>query len=202
MKEELGSVLDVPGFTAGAVAAGIKYRNRNDLCLIYSQVPACAAGVFTTNRVKAAPVLLDAERIAGGRAQAIVANSGNANACTGAKGREDARAMARLTAEALGIDENLVLVASTGVIGFPLNISAVGAGLPALVRQLTPSGFPLVAKAIMTTDTFAKMQSRCVSMGEKNFTVTAVAKGAGMIRPDMATMLCLSVPTWGRNPDF
>ena len=107
--------IEVPGFVAGAVAAGIKQNGKKDLAIIFSQVPACVAGVFTTNKVQAAPVRVDKDRITSGRAQAIVANSGNANACTGARGIEDAKAMARAEGKALGIGEELVLVASTGV---------------------------------------------------------------------------------------
>jgi len=190
MKNDVHTILEVPGFVAGAVAAGIKYKGRKDLAVIFSQVPACAAGVFTTNRVKAAPVLLDEERIRLARAQAIIVNSGNANACTGARGMEDARAMARAAAGALGIEESLVLVASTGVIGLPMDVSIIERALPTLAAQLRSSGFSEVAEAIMTTDTFPKIVSRQVGLDDKSFTVTAMAKGAGMIRPDMATMLC------------
>jgi glutamate N-acetyltransferase/amino-acid N-acetyltransferase len=182
--------MEVPGFVAGAVAAGLKKDKKQDLALILSQVPAAAAGVFTTNQVQAAPVLLDKERIKSGSAQAILVNSGNANACTGPQGIKDARAMAHAAASALGIADDLVLVASTGVIGRPLNIAAIEASLPQLSRQLSPSGLFEVAQAIMTTDTFPKAMSKQAQVGDKTFTVAAVAKGAGMIRPDMATMLC------------
>jgi glutamate N-acetyltransferase/amino-acid N-acetyltransferase len=120
--------IEVPGFVAGAVAAGLRKDQRRDVGVIFSKVPACAAGVFTTNQVQAAPVLLDKERIKSGRAQAVVVNSGNANACTGPRGVEDAKAMARAAASALGIGEDLVLVASTGVIGRPLNMAAIEGG--------------------------------------------------------------------------
>lgn len=183
-------LLEVPGFVGGAIAADIKKKEKKDLAIVFSEVPACAAGVFTTNRVQAAPVRIDKERIASGRAQAIVANSGNANACTGSRGIEDATAMARATAKALGIADELVLVASTGVIGQPLNLSAMEAAIPKLSGQLSRTGLFEVAQAIMTTDTFPKAASRKVFVGERAFSVAAVAKGAGMIRPDMATMLC------------
>jgi len=176
---------------AGAVSAGIKKRDRKDLALIFSEVPACAAGVFTRNRVPAAPVLLDRERIARGRAQAVVANSGNANACTGKRGLQDAENTTRLAAQALGVDETLVLALSTGVIGVPLNMDAIETAVPKLAGGLRPDGFFEVAEAIMTTDTFAKIVSRRAEADGKAFSVTAVAKGAGMIRPDMATMLCV-----------
>jgi glutamate N-acetyltransferase/amino-acid N-acetyltransferase len=192
--------LEVPGFVAGAVAAGIKKKDRKDLAIVFSQVPACAAGVFTTNEVQAAPVLLDKERIVSGRCQAIVANSGNANACTGPEGMEDAQAMARFAATALGIDEAQVLVASTGVIGQPLNVTAIKDALPGLAKHLSPQGLSDVARAIMTTDTFPKAISKQVHVKDKAFNIAAVAKGAGMIRPDMATMLCFVCTDMGATP--
>jgi glutamate N-acetyltransferase/amino-acid N-acetyltransferase len=192
--------IEVPGFVAGAVAAGLRKDQRRDVGVIFSKVPACAVGVFTTNQVQAAPVLLDKERIKSGRAQAVVVNSGNANACTGPGGVEDAKAMARAAASALGIAEDLVLVASTGVIGRPLNIAAIEGALPKIVGQLSPSGLLEVAEAIMTTDTFPKAVSRQERIADKSFTVAAVAKGAGMIRPDMATMLCFVCTDVGATP--
>ncbi|MDY6951403.1 MAG: bifunctional glutamate N-acetyltransferase/amino-acid acetyltransferase ArgJ, partial [Thermodesulfobacteriota bacterium] len=193
--------VEVPGFVAGAVAAGLKKNRRKDVGLIFSRISAAAAGVFTTNQVQAAPVLLDRERVTSGHAQALIVNSGNANACTGARGMEDARAMARASALALGIGEELVLVASTGVIGQPLNISAIEEALPKLSGQLKPDGLQDVAQAIMTTDTFPKAVSKQAHVGGKTFTVAAVAKGAGMIRPDMATMLCFVCTDMGATPE-
>ena len=192
--------LQVPGFVAGAVAAGLKKDGNKDLGMIFSKVSTCAAGVFTTNRVQAAPVLIDKERIKSGRCQAIIANSGSANACTGKQGVEDAEAVARAAAAALGIPEELVLVASTGVIGQPLNVSAIEAAMPRLAGQLSPTGFPDLARAIMTTDTFPKTVLKQGSIGDKTFTVVAVAKGAGMILPDMATMLCFVCTDIGAGP--
>lgn len=195
--------LDVPGFVAGAIAAGIKKKDRKDLALIFSETPACAAGVFTTNAVQAAPVLFDKQRIvSGGLFQAIVANSGNANACTGANGMEGARAMARSAAKALGIDERGVFVASTGVIGQPLDMAPIEKALPELATHLSPAGLSDVARAIMTTDTFPKAISKRVQHEDKAFTVAAVAKGAGMIRPDMATMLCFVCTDVGATPEL
>jgi len=193
--------IEVPGFIAGAIAARLKKNKKKDLGVIFSEVPACAAAVFTTNQVQAAPVLLDKERIKSGRAQAIVANSGNANACMGPRGLHDAKAMARAAAQALGIDEEFVLVASTGVIGQPLDLSAIEAALPTLSGQLHPSGLLEVAEAIMTTDTFPKAVSRQTLVDGRRFTVAAVAKGAGMIRPDMATMLCFVCTDVGATPE-
>ena len=168
--------------------------------MIFSEVPACAAGVFTTNQVQAAPVLFDKERIKSGRCQAIVANSGNANACTGKRGIEDAEAVARSAATALGIPEELVLVASTGVIGRRLNVSVIEAAMPKLAGELNAAGLYDVAESIMTTDTFPKTVSKKGRIGDKTFTVTAVAKGAGMILPDMATMLCFVCTDIGAEP--
>jgi glutamate N-acetyltransferase/amino-acid N-acetyltransferase len=192
--------IEVPGFVAGAIAAGINKKGKKDLAIIFSQVPACVAGVFTSNKVQAAPVRLDKERITSGRAQAIVANSGNANACTGARGIEDAKAMARATGKVLGIGEELVLVASTGVIGEPLNLAAIETALPKLAGQLSPTGLAEVAQAIMTTDTVPKVMSRRELVGNKSFTVVGVAKGAGMIQPEMATMLCFVCTDIGATP--
>jgi glutamate N-acetyltransferase/amino-acid N-acetyltransferase len=193
--------LEVPGFVAGAVAAGLKKDDRKDLGIIFSEVPASAVGVFTNNQVQAAPVLIDKERIKTGRSQAIVANSGNANACTGKRGIEDAQAVARAAAVSLGISEELVLIASTGVIGQHLNVSAIEAAIPKLANQLSASGLCDVAEAIMTTDTFPKTVSKQGSIAGKTFTVGAVAKGAGMILPDMATMLCFVCTDISGGPD-
>ena len=179
-----------PGFKAAGVAAGIKYVDRKDLGLLFSEAPATVAAVFTKNRVKAAPVLLDQQRVRSGRCQAVIANSGNANCCTGDSGMAHAMAMARFAAAALNIVEDLVLVASTGVIGAPLPIEKVDAAVPELVKALRPDGFSEFAEAIMTTDTVAKVVSKSGAIDGKRFTVTGIAKGAGMIRPDMATMLC------------
>jgi glutamate N-acetyltransferase/amino-acid N-acetyltransferase len=194
--------LEVPGFVAGAVAAGIKKDGKKDLGVICSEVPACAAGVFTTNKIQAAPVLLGKERIKSGRCQAIVANSGNANACTGKRGIEDAEAVTRSAAINLGIPEELVLVASTGVIGLHLDVDSIEDVMPGLAGGLHAAGLNDVAEAIMTTDTFPKAISKQGHVGEKIFTIAAVAKGAGMIHPDMATMLCFVCTDIDAEPDL
>ena len=183
-------IIMCPGFEAAGISAGIKKKDKKDLGLIFSPVPVNVAGVFTRNRVKAAPVILDRRRIKSGVCQAIIVNSGNANCCTGEKGIRDAEAMASMSAFELGISENLVLVASTGVIGEPLPIEKIKAAIPDLVGSLRPDGIPDLARSIMTTDTVPKMVSRQEVVEGKSFNVTGVAKGAGMIRPDMATMLC------------
>jgi glutamate N-acetyltransferase/amino-acid N-acetyltransferase len=179
------------GFTAGAVAAGLKKKKgAKDLGIIFSQGPARVAGVFTRNRVQAAPVRLDRERVASGLCRAVIVNSGNANCCTGSKGMADAVAMARLAAEGLGVAEEEVLVASTGVIGKPLEMDKIAGAVPELMSALRPDGLPEVAGAMLTTDLVPKIVSRTGEMADRTFTVVGVAKGSGMIRPDMATMLC------------
>ena len=178
------------GFQAAGVAAGLKKNGARDLGLILSQRSAVAAGVFTRNRVQAAPVMLDRERIKSGKCQAVVVNSGNANCCTGESGMQNARETARLAASALGISEELVLVASTGVIGQPLPMDIIRNAIPALVQSLETDGFLTLAETIMTTDTVPKVISRKGMLGNSTFTVTGVAKGAGMIAPNMATLLC------------
>jgi len=181
------------GFTAAATAAGLKKADRLDLGLIFSQTPATVAGVFTTNKVQAAPVKLDKQRVNAGRARAIVVNAGNANCCTGDRGMADAEATAGCVALELGIGPEQVLVASTGVIGQYLPIDKIRTAVPGLVAGLNPNGFTDLARAMMTTDTVPKLARREVAAGGAVFTVMGVAKGAGMIRPDMATMLCFVV---------
>jgi len=178
------------GFSAAGLAAGIKKSNALDLALIYSKVPAHVAGMFTRNRVAAAPVRISKARVESGVAQAIVANAGNANCCTGPQGMADARAVTDGVASLLHLDEEQVLVASTGVIGAPLPTEKIQAALPRLVAALRPEGFEDAARAIMTTDTVSKLIVRRGEIDGCTFSLVAMAKGAGMIRPDMATMLC------------
>ncbi|HQL90939.1 MAG TPA: bifunctional glutamate N-acetyltransferase/amino-acid acetyltransferase ArgJ [Syntrophales bacterium] len=180
---------EVPGFQAAGIAAGIKEDGRKDLALLYSEVPSKAAGVFTTNVFKAAPVLLDMERIRGGAARAVIVNSGNANAATGEEGYQDAVKMARFCAGALQIDEAQVLVASTGVIGRRLPIDKVAGNVSRLVQGLSPGGIPEAAEAIMTTDRYPKIQYREGAVGGTDVCICGIAKGAGMIEPGMATLL-------------
>jgi glutamate N-acetyltransferase/amino-acid N-acetyltransferase len=179
----------IKGFSSSAVSAGIKYADRLDLGLIYSETPAVTAGVFTTNQVKAAPVLIDQKRLKQGRSQAILVNSGCANACTGTRGMEAALETGRMVAESLDIPEDLVLVSSTGVIGAPLNVAAFGEHMNELVEGLDSAHFEQVAQAIMTTDTFPKTAYRTVEIGGKDIHLMGMAKGSGMIMPNMATML-------------
>ncbi len=178
------------GFQAAGIAAGLKKSGGLDLGLIYSERPASVAGVFTRNRVPAAPVVLDRHRVTAGRCQAVIANSGGANCCTGEQGMRDALEMAGLAASSLNIPEEEVLVASTGVIGQLLPMERIRAGTPELVAALRTDGFSQLAEAIMTTDTHPKLVSCQAEIGGVPFSVLGVAKGSGMIRPDMATMLC------------
>lgn len=182
--------IQCPGFVAAGVSAGIKKKTALDLGLIFSQQPATVAGMFTRNRVMAAPVQITQKRTAHGVAQAIVANAGCANCCTGDQGVLHAREMCAAAAAGLGIDAERMLVASTGVIGAPLPIAKIQDAMPALIQGLRPDGFEAFARAIMTTDTVPKLVRRQGVMEGTPFTLLGVAKGAGMIRPDMATMLC------------
>jgi glutamate N-acetyltransferase/amino-acid N-acetyltransferase len=172
------------------MAAGIKKNGRKDLGLIVCDGPANVAGLFTRNRVQAAPVLLDRERVGRGVCRSVIANSGNANCCTGADGYHNAVRMARAAATVLGVPEEQVLVASTGVIGEPLPVERIEQALPELAKSLTPEGVAEFAEAIMTTDRVPKAVSRQMEIDGRLITLTGVAKGAGMIRPDVATMLC------------
>ncbi|HLC18814.1 MAG TPA: bifunctional glutamate N-acetyltransferase/amino-acid acetyltransferase ArgJ [Thermodesulfobacteriota bacterium] len=184
----------VPGFRASSVRCGIKKAARKkDLALILSDVPARVAGVFTRNRVKAAPVLLDKERVLKGRSRGVVVTAGNANACTGGKGYRDAEATAAFVEEALGLARGEILVCSTGVIGVPLPVDKVRFGVPALVEALDYGGFKGAAEAITTTDAFPKSAVARAKIGGKTVTIGGIAKGAGMVCPDMATMLAFFV---------
>jgi glutamate N-acetyltransferase/amino-acid N-acetyltransferase len=178
------------GFQAAGLGCGIKATaGAKDLALIYSQAPAPVAGLFTKNRVKAAPVLVTRQRVRRGMCQALIVNSGNANACTGEQGLKDAETMAQLTARALGIPSRHVLVSSTGVIGHPLPMERIEQGIPTLVARLSPLGFADAAEAIMTTDTCPKIIAEKVDADASKITILGMAKGAGMIRPQLATML-------------
>jgi len=179
------------GFSAAGVACGIKESGAEDLALVFSDRPCAASGVFTTNQVKAAPVLLSQARVASGRAQAVLVNSGNANACTGEQGRLDAEEMAALAARELGIDAGLVLVASTGYIGHRLPMDALRAGIPAARAALSSDGGSRAARAIMTTDTRPKELALEMELGGSTVRLGGMAKGAAMIRPSLATMICV-----------
>jgi len=179
----------VQGFRFATRAAGIRKANRADLALIVSEVPARSAGVFTTNKVVAAPVTLTLPRIRQGRCQAILVNSGNANACTGDQGLQDAVRCGELAASSLGISPELVAVSSTGVIGAPLPMDRFEEHVPLLAADLSADGAMAVAGAMMTTDSFAKVSSVEGEAGGRPYRILGLAKGAGMIHPNMATML-------------
>ena len=183
----------VPGFLFSGFAAGIKKDGKRDLGLIYSEVPAQAAGLFTTSAVKAAPVLLDRDRMKRGLCQAVIVNSGNANACTGRQGLRDAARVCQMVARALDIAPELVLASSTGVIGVPLPVSKVEEAIPELVESLSPEGWMKTVESIMTTDTFPKVEVATCRIKGKQVKVCGMIKGAGMIRPDVATMLSFLV---------
>jgi len=179
----------VPGFLGSAVSAGLKKNGRPDLSLIFSQKEAVAAGVFTTNKVKAAPVQLTQERIRRGFLRAVIANTGCANACTGVRGLHDAIQTADLVARGLEIQPEETVVASTGVIGAYLPLDLIKEAIPKLIENLSPHEFGSVAEALMTTDSFPKMSYCEGNVGGRPYHILGIAKGAGMIMPNMATML-------------
>ena len=192
MKIIEGGVTAAVGFEAAGVEADIKYKNRKDMSLIYSRVPCRAAGVFTGNVVKAAPVLWDREIVAHSPyAQAVVVNAGIANACTGKQGYECCRQTAKKAAQELGISEDAVLVASTGVIGWQLPVDKIEAGVEMLVRAKsdTLKAGQDAVEAMMTTDTKPKQAAVQIEIGGKTVTVGGMCKGSGMIHPNMCTML-------------
>ena len=183
-----GGVTSASGFLAGAVHAGIKSTDELDLAILCSEVLCTAAGVFTTNQIKSAPIILSRRHIAKGQAQAVVVNSGCANACTGGQGLADALEMANLAAARLGLSPEHILVASTGVIGVPLPMDKIKTGI--LEIKPTRGGGQDFCRAMMTTDTRPKGIAVQVDAGGAKFTIGGAAKGAGMIHPNMATMLC------------
>ena len=189
MKIITGGVCAAKGFQANGIHCGIrKNHSKRDLALIYSEVPATAAAVYTTNLVKGAPLLVTKAHIADGKAQAVICNSGNANTCN-ADGIEIAEAMSKLVAQQLSIPASDVVVASTGVIGQKLKLEPIAAGLPALAEGLNPDGSAEAAEAIMTTDTLRKEIAVEFELGGKTCRLGGIAKGSGMIHPNMATML-------------
>ena len=181
------------GFLAAAVKAGVKKdATKYDMALLLSQEPSSCAATFTTNQIKAAPVKLSQPRAAKGRASAILVNAGNANACTGPQGMRDAKAMSARAAEATGVPDGQILVCSTGTIGKPMPMDKVLAGVDALCGSLTPDNAEAwhTVEAIMTTDTRPKAVTAEVKIGGKTVRISGMTKGAGMIEPNMATMLC------------
>ncbi|MEG0641987.1 MAG: bifunctional ornithine acetyltransferase/N-acetylglutamate synthase [Clostridium sp.] len=183
------TITDVKGFKASGVYSGVKRSKRFDLAVIYSEVPAKASGTFTQNKAKAAPVILNQENIDNDNIQAIIVNSGNANACTGENGYNDAVKMIEKTAECLKINKNEVLVASTGIIGLPLEMDKIIPGIEKASKEVSYEGGVDAAKAILTTDTFSKEIAIEFVVGGKISRIAGIAKGSGMIHPNMATML-------------
>lgn len=186
-----GGITAIPGIQAAGIGCGIKKNNLEDLALIYSSRPAACAGVFTTNKFKAAPLIITEKHLAN-PVRALVVNSGNANACTGEQGLEDALTTAQIAADCLGVRKEEVLVSSTGVIGQYLPMEKLSAGIKKAASCLSSSGGAAAARAIMTTDTHPKESAYRVSIEgreELSFRIAGMCKGAGMICPDMATML-------------
>jgi glutamate N-acetyltransferase/amino-acid N-acetyltransferase len=184
-----GGITAVEGFTAAGMASGIKKNGRPDLALIFSKTPAVVAAVFTKNQCPASSIIFNKANLRRKCGQAIIANSGNANAATGERGMEDTKMMAAITANCLGISPRLVYVASTGVIGEPLPIQKIEEAVPSLSFALSKNGGLSAAEAIMTTDTFVK-EIACVGpVGRRKVRIGGIAKGSGMIHPNMATML-------------
>ncbi|MFQ6111722.1 MAG: bifunctional ornithine acetyltransferase/N-acetylglutamate synthase, partial [Nitrospinota bacterium] len=177
------------GFSASGVAAGIKEGKQLDLGLLYSQVRCSAGAVYTTNRLKGASLVVTMEHLRDGHGQAVIANSGNANACTGERGLLDAREMARTVGRLLNIPSHDVVVASTGLIGVFLPLPRIRRGIEQAGEELDTEGGSRMARAIMTTDTLPKYAAYHVTCAGRSFTLGGIAKGAGMIHPKMATML-------------
>lgn len=190
VKENKSGVTYAKGFKAAGVKAGIKKSGNSDFALIISDYPAVVAGTFTQNKVAAAPVYVSKNAVSTGSARAIVANSGCANACTGQQGMDDANMTAKFAAEKLNIAADDVIVGSTGVIGVTLPMDKIKAGITAAVPELSSDGSEAAANAIITTDTYIKSLTTEIMVGGKEVRIGAIAKGAGMIQPNMATMLC------------
>ena len=206
LKHIPGGVNAARAFSSATAACGIKRTGplRRDLCLIVSENPASAAGVFTTNLVKAAPVLLSRRHLEDGRASAVLLNSGNANACTGVPGIRAAEQTVNAAAAALGIDVDEVLVCSTGRIGVQLPVEKMVPGIVSAAHSLKTSAAAATdaAKSIMTSDSVPKQSAYEVNMGAKSFRIGGMAKGAGMISPNMATMLCVITTDAAAPPAF
>ena len=197
-----GGVCAAKGFTANGVHCGIRRNHsKKDLALIFSSVPASAAAVYTTNLVKGAPLIVTKNHLQDGIAQAVICNSGNANTCN-ANGIEIAETMSVLTANHLGVTPDDIIVASTGVIGQPLSIEPIAAGLPELVAGLSAEGGKAAAEGIMTTDTVMKEVAVAFEVGGKTCHIGGIAKGSGMIHPNMATMLVFITTDCAIAPDM
>lgn len=190
IKKDTQGVTFAKGFTAAGVKAGIKKSGNLDVAVIYTKTQAVVAGTFTQNKVAAAPVYVSKEVVATGTAHAIVANAGCANACTGQQGLDDAHKMAQIAANELGVNADDVIVGSTGVIGVNLPMDKLEAGIKDAVANLSADGSDNAGRAIITTDTHSKSVTCEFELSGKTVRMGAIAKGSGMIRPNMATMLC------------
>ena len=198
-----GGVTAPNGFLASGIYCGLKKSNlQKDLALIYSEVPAVAAGMYTKNKVKGAPIYITKEHLTNKKAQAIIINSGNANTCNGDDGLNKAKKMTSLQAKELKLKAGDILVASTGVIGVPLNIDAIKNGIPLLTEKLSKEGFDDASSAIMTTDTFKKQLALEFYIGDKKITIGSMAKGSGMIEPNMGTMLSFITTDLSISPEL
>lgn len=198
-----GGITSPEGFLASGIHCGLKKSNlKKDLALIYSEVPSAAAGMYTKNKVKGAPIYITKDHLANKKAQAIIVNSGNANTCNGEDGLNKAKKMAMLQAKELKLKPDDVLVASTGVIGVPLNIDAIKNGIPLLTEKLSKDGFEDASSAIMTTDTYKKQLALEFYIGDKKITIGAMAKGSGMIEPNMGTMLSFITTDISISPEL
>ena len=198
-----GGVTAPNGFLASGIYCGLKKSNlQKDLALIYSEVSACAAGMYTKNKVKGAPIYITKEHLTNKKAQAIIINSGNANTCNGDDGLNKAKKMTSLQAKELKLKTDDILVASTGVIGVPLNIDAIKDGIPLLTEKLSKEGFDDASCAIMTTDTFKKQLALEFYIGDKKVTIGSMAKGSGMIEPNMGTMLSFLTTDLSISPEL
>ncbi len=192
MKQREGGLENVPGFSFAALECGIKYENRLDFALLFSEKPCNAAGAFTTNKIFAAPVRLCRERI-GKPVHGILVNANNANACTGDEGYRNVERLTRETASMLGVPENSLLAASTGVIGVQLPVKKMIAAISRFREKLSPAQGKLIPRAIMTTDTYPKECAFSFSCADREYTVAGAAKGVGMIAPNMATLLAFII---------
>ena len=189
-KETVGRGFRVPGFTTAGIFCGIKTNKQKDLALIFSEEPSVAAGLFTSNQVVSPTITWCQENLKSSkRFRAIVVNSGNANACTGPKGMEGCKSLASKLSQKLSVEPKEILIASTGIIGVPLPINKIVKALPALSSKLSPIGWVSSAEAIMTTDLTPKFKSLSFYIGKDKITMGGIAKGSGMIHPNMATML-------------
>ena len=185
-----GGVTAAKGFKAAGIVAGLKKSGNKDLALIYTETPAAVAGTFTQNKVAAAPVHVSKLTVKNGTAHAVISNAGCANACTGDEGLKNAHIMGEVTAKTLGCKPEEVIVGSTGVIGVQLPMDTITAGIPKVAAELSPTGSADASAAILTTDTKSKTATATFTVGGKEVHIGGIAKGSGMIRPNMATMLC------------